>query len=338
MTFAATPTDTERSMHFVCPDGEPQYDQLVNGLADELLTSAGHSFEYFDAAPTSDAAFAARIEPADGLLVLFTVPPPVVAGAERLKVLSWCGTGVARFIDLDVAAGAGVVVCNVPSYGANAVAEHALTLLYAAARRIPRADALVRAGEWEQFESLELTGRRLGVVGVGTIGRRMVELGRGVGMDVVAWTRRPSAERAEALGVEFVSLEELFDSSDAVSVHIAHTADTEGLIDRSLLERLHEKAIFVNTARAEVVDTDALAELVADGRIWGAGMDVFDAEPPALTHGLLASKDAVLTPHTGFYTAPAVEEQYRIAIANLRAFADGGPTNVVQIPRAGALS
>lgn len=316
-------------MHFVCVDGEPQFEEVVTRLADELLVGAGHTFTYHDTTPASEEEYAERLEGADGVLVLFTVPPEVLRAGRGLKVLSWCGTGVARFVDLDAASAGGVRVCNVPSYGANAVAEHALMLLLGVARRVPHADALVRNGEWEQFELLELTGRRLGVVGLGGIGERMVQLGKGVGMDVVAWTRRATPERAAALGVELVSLEELFDTSDAVSIHLAHTSETERIVDRSLLERLHDRAIVVNTARAEVVDTEALAELAAEGRIWGVGTDVFDAEPPEPDDRLLGCERAVLTPHTAFFTAPAAEEQYRIAIANLAAFAEGRPTNVV---------
>jgi phosphoglycerate dehydrogenase-like enzyme len=317
-------------MHFVCVDGEPQYAPVIQKLADDLLVSAGHTFAYYDSAPKTEAEFRERIEPADGLLVLFTVPASVLRESGRLKVLSWSGTGVARFIDLEAAAEAGVVVCNVPSYGANAVAEHALALAYAVARRIPRADSLVRGGGWEQFEALELTGRRLGIVGVGTIGERMVGLGNGIGMEVVAWTRAPSSERAAKLGVRFVELDELFSTSDVVSLHLSHVKGTEGLIDRGLLQRLKPRAILVNTARAELVDMEALAEMVASGRIWGAGLDVFETEPPQPSNGLFHSERSVLTPHTAFYTGPAAEEQYRIAIGNLRAFADGNPTNIVE--------
>jgi phosphoglycerate dehydrogenase-like enzyme len=316
-------------VHFVCPDGEPQYEEVIRRLADELLVSAGHSFDYFDRAPTSDEQWLQQVDGADGLLVLFTVPPSVLREAETLKVLSWSGTGVARFIDLEAAGSAGIAVCNVPSYGATAVAEHALTLIYAVARRIPAADALVRDGKWEQFESLEISGRKLGVVGIGTIGRRMVELGQGLGMEVVAWTRNPSAERAAEIGVELVELDQLFETSDVVSLHLAHTNETEGIISRDLLERLGPEAIFVNTARAELVDNEALDQLLAEGRIWGAGLDVLEEEPPPAAFSLLQRHNLVLTPHTAFYTGPSAEEQYRVAISNLRAFADGAPTNVV---------
>jgi phosphoglycerate dehydrogenase-like enzyme len=316
-------------MHFICPDGEPQYEEVINRLAAELLVSDGHTFEYFDAAPASEEEFRERVDGADGLLVLFTVPAAVLGSAERLKVLSWSGTGVARFIDLEAAAGAGVAVCNVPSYGATAVAEHALTLIYSVARRIPTADALVRAGDWEQFESLEISGRTLGVVGIGTIGRRMIELGRGVGMEVLAWTRSPSPERADEVGTELVDLEALFDASDVISLHVAHTKETEGMIGEDLLERLGPKDIFINTARGELVDNEALASLLSQRRIWGAGIDVFEDEPPEPANSLLSCENAVLTPHTAFYTAQSAEEQYRVAISNLRAFADGAPVNMV---------
>jgi phosphoglycerate dehydrogenase-like enzyme len=197
------------------------------------------------------------------------------------------------------------------------------------ARRIPTGDGLVRSGEWRQFEGVELTGRRMGVVGAGPIGERMVALGRGIGMDVVAWTRNPSPERASRLGAPFVELDELFASSDVVSLHLVHTAATEKLVTRELLDRLGPTGILVNTARAELVDSEALAEALRDERIWGAGLDVFDQEPADPDSELVQSERTVVTPHVGYYTGPANDQLLARAIENLRAFADGQPTNVV---------
>jgi phosphoglycerate dehydrogenase-like enzyme len=316
-------------MHFVCPDGEPQYrDQVARHVAN-YLEAAGHSFTYFDNRPADDDEFVDRLEGADGALVLFTVPNDVLKRAETLKVISWHGTGVRQFIDVDFAAAQGVTVCNVGEYGANAVAEHTIALALAVARNIPIGDRLMRAGGWEQQEGIELAGRAIGVVGAGPIAQRVMVLARGFGMDVLAWTRRPSDERAARLGVRFVDLDELFTRADLVTINVAHTPETEGLVDRRLLGMLKHDAILVNTARAEIVDNNVLAELVAQQRIFGAALDVFADEPPADDDPLVRHQRVVLSPHVGYYTGPANDELFRVAIANLDAYAADQPTNTV---------
>jgi phosphoglycerate dehydrogenase-like enzyme len=309
-------------MHFVCPDGEPQYrDQVARHVA-TYLEAAGHSFTYFDNRPADDDEFVDRLEGADGALVLFTVPNDVLKRAEKLKIISWHGTGVRQFIDVDFAAAQGVTVCNVREYGANAVAEHTLALALAVARNIGIGDRLMRANGWEQQEGIELTGRTIGVVGAGPIAQRVMELARVFGMNVLAWTRTPTAERAARLG-------ELFSRADVVTINVAHTPETEGLVDQHLLGSLKSDAILVNTARAEIVDNKALAELVAQHRIFGAAVDVFADEPPADDDPLLGHERVVLSPHVGYYTGPANDELFRVAIANLSQYAAGEPTNTV---------
>jgi phosphoglycerate dehydrogenase-like enzyme len=316
-------------MHFVCPDGEPQYrDQVARHVAN-YLEAAGHTFTYFDNRPADDDDFLDRLEDADGALVLFTVPNDVLKRAETLKVISWHGTGVRQFIDVDFAAAQGVTVCNVREYGANAVAEHTIALALAVARNIGIGDRLMRANGWEQQEGIELAGRTIGVVGAGPIAQRVMVLARGFGMDVLAWTRRPSAERAASLGARFVGLDELFAHADVVTINVAHRPETERLVDRRLLEMLKNDAILVNTARAEIVDNDALADLVAKQRIFGAAVDVFAQEPPADNDPLIGHDRVLLSPHVGYYTGPANDELFRVAIANLAEYAAGRPTNTV---------
>jgi phosphoglycerate dehydrogenase-like enzyme len=316
-------------MHFVCPDGEPQYRDQVARQVDRYLTPAGHTFGYFTGRPPDEEEFLRRLDGADGALILFSVPNPVLERAGRLRVLSWHGTGVQRFIDVNLAARLGITVCNARDYGANAVAEHTMALVLAVARNIPVGDRLVRAGRWEQREGIELHGRTIGVVGAGPIGQRVMALAAGFGMRVLAWTRTPSAERAQRLGVEFVALPELFAAADVVTVNLAHTPATEGLVDRSLLESLRPGAIVVNTARAELVDTAALVELAGTGRIAGVGLDVYAEEPPGGDQPLPPDGRSVLSPHVGYYTGAANEELFRIAVANLASFAAGTPCNVV---------
>lgn len=315
-------------MQFVCPDGEPEYRKIIDTSQLAALRQT-HELRWFDSAPSTMQAWIERLHDAEGVLLLWSLPKGVLTKCRGVKVISYVGTGVERYVDLEEARKRGVAVCHVPSYGANAVAEHALALMLAVARRIPAGDRLVRTGGWRQEEGLELRGRRLGVVGAGPIGRRMIEIGRGLGMVVVAWTHTPSPERSAALGVPFVSLEELFATCDFISLHLAHRPETERIISRQLLNVLQPNAVLVNTSRGELIDGEALATLLELRRFFGAGLDVYDKEPPAKDLSLLTSPDVVLTPHVGFRTASASRELFRIAIDNLVAFAEGRPQNVV---------
>jgi phosphoglycerate dehydrogenase-like enzyme len=315
-------------VRLVCPDGEPQYRRLLDAEQLERLDADQHELVWFDRVPDSGEGWIERLRDAEGVLLLWRLPPGVLRACPSVQVVSFVGTGVETYVDLPEAEEGGVTVCNVPRYGANAVAEHALALILAVARRVGEGDRAVRAGAWEQTEGLELRGRRLGVVGAGPIGARMIELGKALGMTVVCWTRRPSPERADALGAPLVELEELFASSDVVSLHLARAPETEGIIGRRLLALLQPHAILVNTARGALLDEAALAELLRRGAIWGAGVDVLGAEPPPDDHPLLTSPRIVVTPHVAFHTEQASRELLRESLENLLAFARGEPRNV----------
>jgi phosphoglycerate dehydrogenase-like enzyme len=310
-------------VRLVCADGEPQYRAM---LADEQLArmrADGHELVWYDGVPDTVEGWVERLREAEGLLLLWDLPRGVISASPQLRVVSFAGTGVEMYVDLDEARAAYVTVCNVPTYGANAVAEHALALILAVARRVVDGDREVRAGAWEQTEGLELRGRRLGVVGAGPIGMRMIGLGRALGMEVVCWTKRK-----RDVGAPLVELDELFATSDVVSLHLAHRPETEGIVDRRLLELLQPHAILVNTARGSLLDEQALAELLDQGAIGGAGLDVLTAEPPPPDHPLLAAPRVVFTPHVGFHTAESAGEMMRATLENLLAFARGEPQNV----------
>ncbi len=316
-------------MKLVCPDGEPQYRRLLEPEQLARMEMDGHELEWFDEPPQSDEAWVERLSGAEGVLLLWRLPPGVLRACPSVRVISFVGTGVESYVEMEEAlAGGGVTVCNVPHYGDNAVAEHALALALAVARGVADGDRAVRAGSWEQTEGLELAGRRLGVVGAGPIGKRMIDLGRALGMTVVCWTRRRSAERERELAVPLVELEELFSTSDVVSLHLAHRPETEGIVTRRLLSLLQPHAILVNTARGRLIDEQALAELLRAGAIRGAGLDVLGTEPPPPDHPLLSAPRTVLTPHVGFHTTEASGELVRVAFENLLAFARGEPQNV----------
>jgi len=280
------------------------------------------------AAPETTEEWIERVRGADGMLLLWRLPPGVIRATPTLRVISFVGTGVETYLEVDEARAGGVTLSNVPRYGSNAIAEHAVALLFAVARRITERDRAVRAGSWAQDEGLELRGRRLGVLGAGPVGTRMIELGQALGMSVACWTRRRTSEREQELGVPLVELDELFSNSDAVSLHLAVTRETEGIVDRRLLGLLPPHAIVINTARGALVDEHALAELLEAGRLGGAGVDVLGTEPPPPTHPLLSAPGVVITPHVAFHTAEASRELLRISLENLLAYARGRPQNV----------
>ena len=310
-------------MRIVCADGEPQYYELLDA---ERIAAAGHELVWHDAVAGDDELWVERLRGADALALLWRLPPGVLRRSPSIRVVSFAGTGVETYVEMEEARERGIVVCNVPRYGTNAVAEHTVALMLAVARRVPAGDRFVRQGGWGQQPGRELAGKRLGVVGAGPIAARVVELGSALGMSVAAWTRSPSPERERALGAPFVSLEHLFSSSDVVTIHVAGTV--RGLVGADLLALLPQDAILVNTARSAIVDEAALARLLDEGRLFGAGVDVFDPEPPPADHPLLRSERVVVTPHVGYHTPEASRELVRVWIENLLAFARGEPQNV----------
>lgn len=318
-------------MKIVCIDGEAQYKDIVLRDVAAPLEAAGHQFDWFEESFADVEATIARASGYDALYVVGDqgpVPPGLLRANPTVKLVSFVGTGARRFVAKDEAAECGVTVTNVPDFASQSVAEHALALVFAAARRIAEGDNLVRAGQWEKKQGLKLAGRRLGVVGAGAIGSRMISLGKGIGMDVVYWSRTADAARDEELGARRVELDELFAGSDVVSLHLTHTEDTDGIISRPLLESLRPNAILVNTARAEIIDQAALADILARGAIFGAGIDVFLEEPPHPDSLPPAGANVALSPHVGFHTDEA-DDVFRLAGENILAFATGTPTNVI---------
>ena len=219
----------------VYPDADDQLAALLTGARRLRLEALG-AFRIHHGLPGGrpgdPAAYLERLGDAAGVMLGWDLPVEVMRRAPRLEIVSYLGTGAANFVDLAEAVRLGITVCNTPGYGDNAVAEHALALLLALARRVPRLDrGLRQAGqraEWGQSQpGFELRGRTLGLVGLGGIGARMAELARGLGMEVTAWTRNPSPERAQRHGVTFLSLDDLLATADVISLHLPLTPETE---------------------------------------------------------------------------------------------------------------
>ena len=283
--------------------------------------------EYFDTLPGSEERLIERIQEAEIAVNIrssskFTAK--VFENCSRLRLVSVWGTGTDN-IDLTAAARRGVTVTNTPGVSAFSVAEHALALMLAVARRIPVQDAAVRGGEWPRGQGVELRGKTLGIVGLGAIGRRFAELGRAIGMRVVAWTMHPDA----SLGFELVELDELLRSSDVVSLHVRLSPQTVGMFGAREFGRMKHGAILVNTARGPIVDEAALLEALASKRIAGAGLDVFSVEPLPPGHPLTKLPNVVLTPHSAGITPEALEAGLQLAVSNVWSFLEGNPVNVV---------
>ncbi len=255
-------------------------------------------------------------------------PGAVLRQLPDLKMITVCGIGTDA-VDLAVAKELGIVVCNIPGQTAPIVAEHALALVFAVARQAWYQTDLVKRGGWKTGFNLYLRGKTLGVVGAGPIGAEMMRLGRAVGMQVQAWTFHPTLERAREFGIDFMPLDDLLRTSDVVSVHVKLTDETRGLIGRSRLALMKPGAILVNTARGAIVDNTALAEALQAGRLAGAGIDVFDVEPPPADHPLLRCEQVVLTPHVADQNVEGMEILNRGAVENVIAFLEGRTQNRV---------
>jgi D-3-phosphoglycerate dehydrogenase len=235
----------------------------------------------------------------------------LLAACPSLKAIVFLGTGAASYIDLEAAERQGIRVRAYGGYGDQSVAEHAIALMFAAARKLAAMDRALRAGQWETLNSIELAGKTLGVIGTGGIGRAMARLGAGLGMRVIAWNR---SGVAEGLPCQAVELDELLRNADVVSLHLVLNDDTRGFLDAGKLGRMKPGAIFINTARGALVDEAALVAALEAGRIGHAGLDVFAAEPLPAGHPLTRLDNVTLTAHAAFATREASERLLRMAL------------------------
>jgi D-3-phosphoglycerate dehydrogenase len=290
---------------------------------------------YYDSLPGSREELFKRIADAELIINIrssVTFPEDVLKGCPKLKLLSMWGTGTDH-VDLPAAARLGVTVTNTPGVSAYAMAEHALALMLAVARNIPQIDAATKTGEWPRGFVTQLHGKTLGVIGLGAIGRQTARIARGIGMKVIAWTMHPSEQLAKELGVEMVELDDLYRTSDVLSLHLRLSPDTTGFLGAREFSLMKPTALFINTARGAITDEKALLEVLEQKRIAGAGLDVFQTEPLPKNHPLLRLPNVVVTPHSGGVTKEALEAGLQLSIDNIFAFLEGKAQNVVAGPK-----
>jgi D-3-phosphoglycerate dehydrogenase len=244
----------------------------------------------------------------------------MLEGAPDLKVVGRAGVGVDN-IDVAAASERGVAVMNSPGGNTISASELTMALMLAVARRVTEADRSIREGRWERatLQGIELRGKTLGVIGAGRIGWEVAQRCRAFGMRVIVYDPYLALDRADELHPLLVSLDRLIESSDIITLHVPLNAETRGMIGTDALGRMKKGAFVINVSRGGVVDEDALALALTDGRIAGAGLDVYEHEPLSPDSPLLQAPNLVLTPHLG---ASTKEAQIQVALEvarNMRA-------------------
>jgi D-3-phosphoglycerate dehydrogenase / 2-oxoglutarate reductase len=240
------------------------------------------------------------------------LPTDLVDRCDALKHIVFLGTGPASYMNLADLAARGIKVHTIRNYGDTAVAEHSIALMFAACREIARMDREVRDGTWVPHEGVQLLGKTLGVIGLGGIGSEVLRMGRGLGMEVIAWNRSPRP------GAPLVSREELLARSDVISMNLTLNDATRGFLGAAEFARMKPSVIFVNTARAALVDEDAFIAALQSGRIHHAGLDVFHAEPLDPANPLARMDNVTITAHAAFRTLEASMTLLRRAIDIVR--------------------
>lgn len=286
---------------------------------------------------TDVAALLDAVRAADALVVRSEteVTEAVLTAGENLRVVARAGVGVDN-IDLDAATRAGVLVLNAPGANAISAAEHTIALLLAVTRQIVPSDVSTRAGRWERkiMRPIDIAGKTVGIVGLGRVGSQVARRLRAFDMRVLAYDPYITPQRFTEVSAAPVDYETLLQSSDVVTFHVPETAETANLLDRKAMAMLKPGAIIINAARGGVVDQDALAEALADGRVAGAGVDVYPHEP-CTDSPLFAQPNSVLTPHIGGSSAEALAAVGEvISITTLAALRGEAVPNAVNLPAA----
>jgi D-3-phosphoglycerate dehydrogenase len=308
--------------HIIIPDDFPR---AISGTkAEQKLKTLGAIQIYLDKA-NSQEELMERIKEAEVLINIraYThLNGEILALCRNLRLISIWGTGTDN-VDLESARKLGITVTNTPGANALSVAEHTIAILLSLARQIPLLDWEVRSGNWARVEMVQLSGKVLGLFGLGAIGTHVARMAKGLGMDVIAWTFHPSPERAKESGVRFVSKEELLENSDVVSLHLLLTEESRGFFKKEDFDLMKPTAFFVNTARAGLIEPEALYEALRSKKIAGAALDVYDQEPLPPRHPLTTLPNVVFTPHNSGLTPEAVINGLMMAVENVEAFLAG---------------
>ncbi len=283
---------------------------VAEQIAESALAVLRGSCEVDDASDASREELLGRLAEADAIIVRSAtkVDADLIGAAPKLRVIGRAGIGVDN-IDLAAATTHGVMVVNAPDANTISAAEHTIALLLSQARRIPEADASLRAGRWDRklFKGVELHGKVLGIVGLGRIGTLVAQRASSFGMRILVNDPYVGEDRVRRLGAELVDLPDLLAQADFITIHLPRNRETEGLIGREAFARMKQGVRLINVARGGIVDEEALAEAVASGKVAGAAIDVFAVEPTTESP-LFSLSQLVVTPHLGASTLEAQDK------------------------------
>lgn len=286
----------------------------------------GFTITAYDSLPKDQADLGDRLADADlAVIANYPLQKEALAKAASLKYLCVAFTGVDH-VDIDFCKEKGIAVSNCAGYSTESVAELTFALILALYRKLSEGRCAARNGKTSAgLMGIEIGHRKFGIIGTGAIGRRVADIANAFGADVYGYNRSK-----KAANVTYTDLDTLLSTCDIVSVHLPLTGETRGLLSREKLSLMKPGAILINTARGGVIDNAALADLLREGKIAGAGIDVFDDEPPlAKDDPLLSAPNTVLTPHVGFFTEEAMARRAVIVMDNLRAYLKGEQENVI---------
>ena len=289
----------------------------------------------WDVVVSNPKEYTQHLADCDALLVRSAVKvnADVLAKAPKLKVIGRAGVGVDN-VDLQAATAAGILVMNTPGGNSVSVAEHTFALMLALARSIPQASASTKSGKWEKKKFLgnEVRGKTLGILGLGSIGREVVRRAKGFEMRVIASDPYVSSQTASSLGIELVDLDKLYADSDYISLHVALTPETKGMLSTAAFEKMKQGVRVINCARGELIDEVALKAAMDAGKVAGAALDVYQKEPP-VDDPILTVETVVATPHIGASTEEAQEiVGIRIVEQLVEFLKNGVAINAVNIP------
>ena len=317
-----------KKFQIVYPDADPSEEKDYHSLFERLRQVV--DLKIFKGRPNDENEYIERIQNAEGILLGWDLPTDVMQTADKLKVVSFLGIGARQFVDIEEATKHSISICNCPGYADTAVAEHTLALLLACAKQIPTMHRRTQQGLWSSGAFMtELHGKTIGLIGFGGIGKQVAKRCLAFGLKVLVWTRSMDSNQQTEFDVEFCQLDELYRRSDIVSLHLAETSQTRAIINARAFETMRDGVIFINTARAQLVEEQAFKQALDSGKISSAGLDVFDCEPLAADHYLTDRDNVILSPHVAFNTAETSEALMTIGINNLIAYIKGNPVNIV---------
>lgn len=284
---------------YAWPSVEPERQVLARVGAELIVAESGDEAELLSLAPKMD-----------GILTCWKpVRENVIAAANKCQIIGRCGIGLDN-IDVAAATQHGIVVTNVPAYCVDEVAEQAMALLLACARKIPRYDTAVKNGTWEQNiggpQMYRLRGKTLGIIGFGRIAQAVVPKAKAFGLQVNVYSPRTTQETIQKHGAEKVAFDELLATADFITIHAPLTEETQHMFGSAEFRAMKPTAFLINTARGGIVNTEALTAALINGEIAGAGIDVLETEPPEPNEELLTCDNVIITPHTAFISHEAL--------------------------------